>query len=222
MNTQVEINKIGTTTLATAGKYCDRNVDVNVTVHDTDDLLQGTLEGEYVSDKVTKLQYAAFYGCNKLTKISLPNCTETVSGYTFNGCSGVKEIDLPKLTTIGDAARVFYNMQGVKEISLPELTTAPNLNSTFSNCRNVKRINLPKLGATTVQTRAFDNCYYLETIILGGDFKTLANTDAFRYTAQLSGDFSVYVPDALVDTYKTATNWSAFADKIKPMSELEG
>lgn len=31
-NTQININANGTTTLATAGKYCDRNIDVNVGV----------------------------------------------------------------------------------------------------------------------------------------------------------------------------------------------
>lgn len=29
----------------------------------------------------------------------------------------------------------------------------------------------------------------------------------------------IYVPDELVDTYKTQTNWTAFADKIFPLSE---
>ena len=32
MNTQINITENGTITLATAGKYCDRNVDVNVNV----------------------------------------------------------------------------------------------------------------------------------------------------------------------------------------------
>ena len=31
-NTQINVSKNGTTTLATAGKYCDRNIDVNVSV----------------------------------------------------------------------------------------------------------------------------------------------------------------------------------------------
>ena len=35
-NHQINITKNGTTTLATAGKYCDRNVDVNVSVPSLD------------------------------------------------------------------------------------------------------------------------------------------------------------------------------------------
>jgi len=30
---------------------------------------------------------------------------------------------------------------------------------------------------------------------------------------------TIYVPDNLVEQYKTATNWSRHADKIKPLSE---
>jgi len=31
----------------------------------------------------------------------------------------------------------------------------------------------------------------------------------------------IYVPDAQVATYKTATNWVAYADYIYPLSEIE-
>lgn len=31
---------------------------------------------------------------------------------------------------------------------------------------------------------------------------------------------NIYVPDALLDAYKVATNWSIFASKIKPLSIL--
>ena len=35
-------------------------------------------------------------------------------------------------------------------------------------------------------------------------------------------DLKIYVPDASLNDYKTATNWVAYADKIFPLSELEG
>jgi hypothetical protein len=34
-NTQIDVNKNGVVTLATAGKYCDRNIDINVNVEET-------------------------------------------------------------------------------------------------------------------------------------------------------------------------------------------
>lgn len=42
--------------------------------------------------------------------------------------------------------------------------------------------------------------------------KTFSNDSVYRY--------SIYVPDESVDAYKTATNWTALADRIKPMSQF--
>lgn len=46
-------------------------------------------------------------------------------------------------------------------------------------------------------------------------------TNAFTGTKIASGTGYVYVPDELVEEYKVATNWSTFANQIKPLSELE-
>ena len=42
----------------------------------------------------------------------------------------------------------------------------------------------------------------------------------FYNTAIENGTGYIYVPDSLVDSYKTATNWSTYASQIKPISEL--
>lgn len=41
----------------------------------------------------------------------------------------------------------------------------------------------------------------------------------FTNTLIASGTGFIYVPDALVESYKTATNWSTYADQILPLSE---
>lgn len=231
MNTQINITENGTTTLATAGKYCDRNIDVKVDVPAQPvsyaSFLDGTISGEFVDDKVTALKTAVFQNCVNLTYISLPNCVEAANGSTFNGCEKVQTLDLPKLASLtGTASRVFYGMKKLKEINLPELVTAPNMSLTFSQCTDVERILLPKLGGTSL-TQTFYNCYRLHTLVLGGStLNTLANTNAFTNVGTNAeyapNGISIYVPDDMVNTYKTATNWTAYADKIKPMSELEG
>ena len=186
-------------------------------------ILDGTISGKFASDKVTKLKYAAFYGCNKLTGIELPNCTE-INYRAFYNCTKVEKLSIPKLTTITtDASSAFAYMSSVKELDLPNLTTASNMDGTFSNCAMAARINLSSLGATSIKRYCFANCYALHTLILGGDFKALETTNAFSWAgSRAEKPFCIYVPDELVDTYKTATNWITYADKIRPMSALEG
>ena len=186
------------------------------------DLVQGTIEGEFVSDKVTRLKYCAFMNCTNLTKILLPNCTE-IDYRSFYNCAKVEELYLPNLTVfLNDSNSMFGYMGALKEIDFPKLTTIPSLDNTFANCSSVTKINLPNLGATSIKRSCFANCYALHTLVLGGEFKTLESTVAFNNTGNAAEKpFYIYVPDDLVDTYKTATNWTAYADKIKPMSELE-
>ena len=202
----------------------DTIIPMDISAASMQGLLDGTIAGEYSSDKVTRLKYAAFHSCNRLTKISLPNCTE-IDYRSFYSCEKVEELYLPNLTAIlTDANSMFAYMSSVKEIDFPNLTTIPSLglDGTFSNCPQLTKINLPKLGATSIKRYCFTNCYALHTLVLGGEFKALENANAFNYTGNMAEKpFYIYVPDDLVDAYKTATNWTAFADKIKPMSELE-
>ncbi len=55
--------------------------------------------------------------------------------------------------------------------------------------------------------QCFDGCYYLYGRV--------------NATFNPNGEQGyIYVPDELVDAYKTATNWSVFANAIKGLSEL--
>lgn len=186
------------------------------------DLAQGTIDGEYASDEVTSLRTGAFCKCANLTSVSLPNCTKFVGFRQFSECTKMTTLNLPKLETIPEGNQNFGNLTSVGEIRLPSLTTISGSSATFTNCHNIKKIIMPLLSGSTIGSSCFDNNYWLDTLVLGGDtLNPLGNTNVFRNAGTYGNGLSIYVPDALVDTYKTATNWTAFADKIKPMSELE-
>ena len=64
------------------------------------------------------------------------------------------------------------------------------------------------------------NCKNLSALLLANDkVCTLANSNAFTGTPIASGTGYIYVNDDLVDTYKSATNWTVYKNQIKPISE---
>ena len=215
--------------------------------NDADKVLDGTVRGMYESSAVTKLKEYAFLSCPDLSGVSLPNCVSigisafrgcaalksanlpncvsfisNKDGYFFDGASKLQSINVPNLTTIENGVRAFTDCELLEAFDAPNLTSLTNTQSMFAQCRRIKRIHLPKLGEMTIGARTFIYCYWLHTLILGGQFKALENTNAFQSAGSYSEKgLRIYVPDTLVDTYKTATNWSVYADKIKPMSELE-
>lgn len=88
----------------------------------------------------------------------------------------------------------------------------------FYNFRELTTVSLGNL--ITLNTLVFNNCTSLESVILSAEtMVTLGNTNAFNATPIASGTGYIYVPRALVDSYKTATNWSAYANQFRAIED---
>jgi hypothetical protein len=57
------------------------------------------------------------------------------------------------------------------------------------------------------------------TVILRANEAATVQSNSFQSSAIASGTGYVYVPRALVDTYKAATNWSAYASQIRAIED---
>ena len=79
----------------------------------------------------------------------------------------------------------------------------------------MKEIFLP--AVTSIGNNAFKSCSALTKLVLGNTEQVATLGTAAFYEADKA---IVYVPDELVDAYKSATNWSAYADRIKGIREI--
>lgn len=62
----------------------------------------------------------------------------------------------------------------------------------------------------------YDGCYNMQKLIA----RTATPCTIDSGTIPSADQLKIYVPDSAIETYKTATNWSAFEDKIVGWSEL--
>ena len=210
-----------------AGDSSSNNLDAFITRE---------ISGTYTNSRITKVGPYGFGGCENLTSVNLPNVI-TIESSGFINCSLLKNVTLPKVTSIGDNG---FNSTGLESISLPSCTTLgsasffatqqlvlailPLVTSISGFCFNyssVQKIDTSSL--TSIKNSAFYNTKQLDTLILrNSSVCALENVNAFQDTKIAAGTGYIYVPDNLVDSYKTATNWVTFANQIKPISELEG
>ena len=191
--------------------------------------------GTLVSTEITKVRERALYRSESLIAVNLPKCT-TVGEYAFQYCTSLSNVNLPKCTTVGEYA--FQYCTSLSNVNLPECTNVDS--SAFAYCEKLQNVNIPKCtiieGFTfeycnlkkidlnvvgKIKVYAFSHCELLECVkILNTETVcALADKSAFNSTPIANGTGYIYVPDALVNDYKKATNWSVYANQIKPLSE---
>ena len=88
----------------------------------------------------------------------------------------------------------------------------------FMNCLLLETADFP--SATKINAYGFYSAKKMSVCILRSEtMATLANVNAFTSTPVASGTGYIYVPRALVDTYKAATNWSTYADQFRALED---
>lgn len=112
----------------------------------------------------------------------------TVGAYAFQNCSGLTSVYFPNVTSIGDYA--------------------------FNAAHKLAKADLSKV--TSIGQHSFSAANALEALILRNAEKVCSlGSDAVSYTKISSGSGYIYVPAALVDSYKAAANWQNYADQIR-------
>ena len=181
-----------------------------------DALIERTLSGAYSNDRVTTIGNYAFYRTN-ITSLDCPNVTSMKQGACFY-CENLETINLPKLKYIGDSA--FLRCTNLRNAVFPELEGG--VINAFGYDGELVNADLSK--ASGLYSGAFRDCPKLVTVILRkvDGICDLSSTNIFKNTPIESGTGYVYVPAALVDSYKAATNWTVYADQIRAIEDYPG
>lgn len=171
---------------------------------------------EFRDNTVELIGQRAFSGCNALVSVDMPVAT-SVKRSAFHACTALESVNLPLVAQMEIYA--FRECTSLTSVCFPAALAIDNL--VFFGDSKLTRADFTR--ATSIGTNVFTNCIKLTALILRADTVcTLANTNTFAGTPiDGGGSGRIYVPDNLVDSYKAATNWSTFAAKIKPLSELE-
>lgn len=162
----------------------------------------------------------AFRYCYGLTgDIVLPSTVTSIGQYSFASCDGMETFTAPgSITTLG--TYTFNGASGhvmaLREIHMPNLGTSIALNLNFGSataanaCQHLEVCDIGK--AKSIAANTFANCYKLQTLIMRRtSVTTCANVSAFLNTPlrgrnSLTAD--IYVPEALIDSYKAASVWT--------------
>ncbi len=206
----------GTLEITANGPYVVETYQfVNVNVP-TENQLDAALDGSVKSIN-SNVKSIIAYGCrgwSKLKTVNLPEAT-SIGTYAFYYCTAMTSFNAPKVTSLGTYA--FYN-SAVKTVNFPVATgLAQNV---FYSCGSLAKADFGV--ASKINQAAFAYCESLVALILrkSDSICTLAvATNGFQGSAIANGTGYIYVPAALIETYKTATNWVNYASQFRAIED---
>ena len=142
------------------------------------------LKGElHIPNAVTTIGSSAFANTTFNGTLTLPSELISLGSYAFSGC---------------------WRLSGTIEIPKNIIAVPSNV---FSGCTGMEGIVLHK-DVEVIESSAFNNCTGIYSIICEAKTPPTINSNSFNGVAK--DNFTVEVPEASVNLYNNASNWSEF------------
>ncbi|HSD08233.1 leucine-rich repeat protein [Flavobacterium sp.] len=139
---------------------------------------------------VTEIGESAFFGCESLDSITIPNSVVSIGEYTFYNCSSLASITIPSsVTSIGEYT--FYNCSNLTSVTIPSSVTSIG-DDAFYNCSNLTSVTIPS-SVTSIGNDAFSRCYSLTSVTIPNSV-TFIGDNAFAKCSNLT---SLTIPDSV-------------------------
>lgn len=190
------------------------------------------LKSVTLSPELTHLGLTSFNSSN-VTKCDFKNL-QTMESDVFKYSSVYEVSNLGYITKAGD--NLFTGSHNLLEVNYPETVTEIGRNN-HSNCfslvsinfsnastiggssiryNNVKYVKIP-IGITSIPSLFIYTALHLEVLVFESEVPPTLSANNCLFGINKC---SIYVPDSSVEAYKTATNWTSHASRIKPISEV--
>ena len=182
-----------------------------------------------IPDRIKELNERTFVACGFTGTLTLPAGLEIIGAYAFNQCEFKGELNIPSsVLVIKDYAfaetlfngtlvlpkelislgsYVFRNcnrLSGVVEIPENIVAVPPGF---FCGCRGIEGVRIHK-GVEVIGSKSFYDCYGITSIVSEAKNPPTIGSDSFSGVAK--DNFAIEVPEASVNLYKNASNWSEF------------
>lgn len=227
-NKAITINENGTQTITADSGYDGLN-EVEVTTNVAGSSGGGKYSPRYISFynySGTELDY-------ELENLDTSRMTSMY--YMFRGI-GATSLDVSHFNTsnVTNMSYMFYTAQRVAKLDLSnwDASNVTNMGYMFSSCRAMETLILGEsfnFNNVTNKTEMFKNTTSLKTLVIKSKTPLELTSDMNAFMgSNLPTDYfngRVYVPDELVETYKTMAVWNTFSNpdvKFRPLSEYTG
>ncbi len=118
-----------------------------------------------IGDGVTNIGRCAFYFCECLTNVTIPQSVKSIDDFAFRFCTGLKTIIIPNSVTFLGYQSI-SRCSSLRTVVIPDSVTDVD-NSVFSGCSNLREITIG-IGITKITNSMFSGCDRLTDVYYSG------------------------------------------------------
>lgn len=136
--------------------------------------------------------YGVFYGCTRLTHVTMPNSLTSIPSLTFYGCSSLTNVAIPnRVTHVSGAA--FYGCTSLESVTIPDSVTLIDSRA-FQGCASLASVAIPS-SVTSIDVQTFAGCTSLATMVIPSTITSVAFQAFYGCTNLTEIDFQGNAPD---------------------------
>ena len=122
-----------------------------------------SLQSITIPNSVTSIGDGAFKMCKSLQSVTIPNSVTSIGKEAFSSCDSLQSVTIPNsVTSIGDDA--FYLCESLQSVTIPNSVTSIG-DAAFWGCKYLQSITIPN-SVKSIGHQAFYNCESLQSVTI--------------------------------------------------------
>ena len=122
-----------------------------------------SLQSITIPNSVTSIGDGAFKMCKSLQSVTIPNSVTSIGKEAFSSCDSLQSITIPNsVKSIGHQA--FYNCESLQSVTIPNSVTSIE-DHAFSGCESHQSVTIPN-SVKSIGKEAFSGCESLQSVTI--------------------------------------------------------